>query len=308
VVLLAGGGWSQMGLKGNVRLKEGDRLGLADLALFANIPETATLTGHASVRDSATETSATEITLVQTSGDFTATGGVHSADFSAKSSSVNLAPAPANITANSLTGNEKSGYALYSGHARFWQGANVLEADTILLQRDARVLTAKENVRAVFLQERPGIREGSARPKVPMLWHITAGKLTYWDKQDRAHLENNVILASPEERMRSDRLDLYFARAAGKEGSVAAGTQQISRAVAEGKVVVEQGVRRATAQRGEYTASEGKFVMSGGNPTIFDANSGTTTGSQLTFFLTDDTIVVDSKNGSRTVTKHRIEN
>src|SRR5256885_9938435 len=34
---------------------------------------------------------------------------------------------------------------------------------------------------------------------------------------------------------------------------------------------------------------------------------GTTTGRQLTFFLADDTIIVDSENGSRTLTRHRVE-
>jgi len=48
-------------------------------------------------------------------------------------------------------------------------------------------------------------------------------------------------------------------------------------------------------------------VMSGGTPTIFDGSAGTTTGRQLTFFLASDTIIVDSENGSRTLTKHRVD-
>jgi hypothetical protein len=47
--------------------------------------------------------------------------------------------------------------------------------------------------------------------------------------------------------------------------------------------------------------------MSGGNPAIYDAAEGTTTGRQLTFFLADDTIIVDSETGSRTLTKHRVD-
>ena len=111
-------------------------------------------------------------------------------------------------------------------------------------------------------------------------------------------------------------VDLYFTRA-GKPNSnaangsaaanPAAGAQQISRAVGTGGVVVDQGTRKATADRGEYSATDGKFVMSGGNPAIYDAVEGTTTGRQLTFFLADDTIIVDSENGSRTLTKHRVD-
>jgi lipopolysaccharide export system protein LptA len=70
---------------------------------------------------------------------------------------------------------------------------------------------------------------------------------------------------------------------------------------------VDEGGRKATAERGEYTATTGKFVMTGGNPTLYDGDAGTTTGLQLTFFLADDTIIVDSANGSRTLTKHRVE-
>ena len=86
-----------------------------------------------------------------------------------------------------------------------------------------------------------------------------------------------------------------------------AGPQQIDRGVATGGVIVEEGLRKAVAERGEYTASDGRFVMSGGTPTIFDGSAGTTTGRQLTFFLASDTIIVDSENGSRTLTKHRVD-
>jgi hypothetical protein len=122
-------------------------------------------------------------------------------------------------------------------------------------------------------------------------------------------LERNAAVQSAEQRIRAAALDFYFTRGAtGANGANAsAGAQQISRVVGTGGVIVEQAGRRATAVRGEYTAAEGKFVMSGGNPTLYDGASGTTTGRQLTFFLADDTIIVDSENGSRTLTKHRVE-
>jgi lipopolysaccharide export system protein LptA len=112
-------------------------------------------------------------------------------------------------------------------------------------------------------------------------------------------------------------MDLFFTRGANNPAggltsntngmASVPGAQQISRAVGTGGVIVDQAGRRATAERGEYTASDGKFVMSGGNPTLYDGSAGTTTGRQLTFYLADDTIIVDSENGSRTLTKHRVE-
>jgi LPS export ABC transporter protein LptC len=318
--LVASGGWSQMDLQGNVKLKEGDRSGQADHATFVRATQTAMLTGKALARDATTETRAPRITFVQATGEVRAEGGVRSTDFTAKGSGPQLAPVPANISADTMQGNSKAGRALYAGHARFWQGESVLEADSIELLREARVMNATGNVRAVFPQaagpSSAQILAVQAGPKKARLWHVTAGTLTYLDVESRAHLEKNVVAQSPEQKMRAAAVDLYFTRAE-KPNSNAAnvlptansapGAQQISRAVGTGGVIVEQGSRKATAERGEYSATDGKFIMSGGNPTIFDAAEGTTTGHQLTFFLADDTIIVDSETGSRTLTKHRVD-
>jgi lipopolysaccharide export system protein LptA len=318
--LLASGGWSQMDLQGDVRLKEGDRNGQADHAMFVRATQTALLTGKALVRDATTETKAPRITFVQNSGDIRAEGGVRSTDFAARGNGVQLAAVPANLSSDTMQANSKTGRALYSGHARLWQGDSVMEADSIELLREAKVLNAMGNVRAVFPQvsgQPPSqTAVGPTEPKKAKLWHVSAGTLTYRDTESRAHLEKNVVAQSAGLKMQGPAVDLYFTRSerlnsSGTGGSAAAnaagGSQQISRAVGTGGVTVEQGTRRAAAERGEYTAAEGKFVMSGGTPTIFDASEGTTTGRQLTFFLADDTIIVDSENGSRTLTKHRVE-
>ena len=329
----AAGGWSQMDLQGDVKLKEGDRSGQAEHAVFQRASQTATLTGQAVARDATTETHAPRITFVQTTGDILAEGGVRSTDFSSKSSTVQLAPAPANITADTLQANSKAGRALYTGHARLWQGDSVMEANSIELLRETRVLNAVGNVRAVFPQAAGQAKEPAAGttfdsgarqvntaqivPRKTQLWHATCASLTYQDKEGRAHLQQNVVVQSAEQKMRGPVLDLYFTRArdtapsgstaTNTGGANAGGAQQISRAVGTGGVTVEEGDRKATAERGEYTAANGKFVMSGGSPTLYDGSAGTTTGRQLTFFLADDTIIVDSENGSRTLTKHRVE-
>jgi lipopolysaccharide export system protein LptA len=328
----ADGGWSQMDLQGDVKLKEGDRSGQAEHATFQRASQVATLAGQAIARDATTETHAPHITFAQNTGDIFAEGGVRSTDFSGKSSAVQLAPAPANITSDSLQANSKTGRALYTGHARLWQGDSVLEANSIELLRDTRVLNASGSVRAVFPQapstptDRPTqsandhpldpalkpVNTSQVMPKKPQLWHATCATLRYEDKEGRAHLQQNVVVQSADQKMRGPVLDLYFTRSqasspSGSSPNDGGGVQQISRAVSTGGVIVEEGDRRATAERGEYTAANGKFVMTGGNPTLYDGSAGTTTGLQLTFFLADDTIIVDSENGSRTLTKHRVQ-
>jgi LPS export ABC transporter protein LptC len=324
------GGWSQMDLQGDVKLKEGDRAGEANHATFVRATQTAVLTGKAAARDAMTETHASRITFAQATGDISADGGVRSTDFSSNSSAVQLAPAPANITADALQANSKSGRALYIGHARLWQGDSVVEANSIELLRDTRILNATGNVRAVFPQatSQPAQHSGESAVdsdvrtvnataqvgvKKPQLWHINAGSLSYQDRESHAHLQQNVVVQSTDQKMRGPVLDLYFTRSGdGTTNSSAgpnpvSGPQQISRAVGTSGVTIEQAGRKAVADRGEYTAATGKFVMSGGTPTIYDGSAGATTGRQLTFFLADDTIIVDSETGSRILTKHRVE-
>lgn len=334
VLLDATGQWTQMTLHDNVHLKQEDQSADAHQALFVRADQTAVLTGQAAARDASSETRASKITFHQTSGDMEAEGRVRSTDLGEKKASISLSPVPANITAEHMTGNTKTGRALYTGHARMWQGPSVLEAKSIELLRETRELRANGDVRAVFPQQSSdakgsaagsgaksnvgvssakapapagGAKNGdSAGPKQPANWHITCGKLTYWDAENRAHLEQNVVAQSADERMRGPVLELYFTRAAdAKPGTE--GTAQISRAVGTGGVVVEQGDRRGTAERGVYTADDDKFVLSGGTPTLYDAVEGTTTGRELTFNIADDTIVVDSEAGKRTLTRHRVQ-
>jgi len=307
VTLDPAGGWSQMNLQGDVHLKEGDRTGEAQQAVFAKTAQTAVLTGQAVVRDASSETRAPKITFRQATGDVEAEGGVRSTEFSGQTGTMHLGSVPANITADHLQANSKAGRALYTGHARLWQGPSVLEADSIELLKETRVMNAVGNVRGVFQQAATGPAAagpatGPAAKKSPALWHVSSGTLTYWDAESRAHLEHNVVVQSEDQLMRGPVLDLFFTHGEGP-----AGASQISRAVGTGGVIVEQGGRRGTAERGVYTAEEQKFVLSGGNPTLFDPEQGTTSGRELTFFLADDTIIVDSGNGSRVLTKHRVQ-
>lgn len=294
--LAAGGGWKQIALLGAVKLAEGEKSAQADRAVFLRAAQTATLTGNAAVSDGMRETHAQQIIFLQSTGDVRAEGGVRSTDFSAKGNSSQLSATPANLSADSMRANTKTMRASYTGHARMWQGETVVEANAIELVKDRKEILATGNVRGIFPQT---ARKGIA------LWHVSAGSMTYSDADSRAHLERNAEVRSAEQRIRARAIDLFFVRTAG--GKNGGATQQISRAVATGGVIVEQGNKRGIAERGEYIAAEGKFVLSGGTPTLFDAQNGATTGRELTFFFADDTIIVDSENGSRTVTKHRVE-
>src|SRR5207244_1598874 len=81
------------------------------------------------------------------------------------------------------------------------------------------------------------------------------------------------------QKMRAAVVDLYFTRAekpnsnatsGSTSANPAAGAQQIARAIGTGGGIVEQGSRKAAAERGEYSATDGKFIMSGGTHKKYD--------------------------------------
>jgi lipopolysaccharide export system protein LptA len=135
-------------------------------------------------------------------------------------------------------------------------------------------------------------------------------------------LEGGVTATSDQGSLESRTLDVFLtpantsgtppARPSNPPGASSAqpsggGGQQLSRVLAQGDVVVRQADRRGTGDQAEYTAADQKFVLSGGQPTLTNASNDTTTGRSLTFFVASDTILVDSQEGVRSITKHRVE-
>jgi lipopolysaccharide export system protein LptA len=88
--------------------------------------------------------------------------------------------------------------------------------------------------------------------------------------------------------------------------SGSAGPGQVERIVAEGNIVITQPSRRATGERLEYVAADDKFVLTGGSPSIFDAEHGKITGDSLTFFRRDDRVLVEGRETSPTTTRTRV--
>jgi lipopolysaccharide export system protein LptA len=342
----ANGDWDTLDEKGNVKFQQADRQASAARARVSRESDTIIMEGSPVLSDAVSRTTASNLTINQKSGDIRATGGVVStytpaaqrnAQGSVQSTPMTLGAGAGHISAQTLTGSTTSGHVIYTGHARLWQGDSVLQANQIEVWRDEKKLVATGNVVAVFPQASgPEVKtfaspaahpaaegkvSGSNAPHGPALWEIHAPALTYWSDIGKAHLEGEVTANSQEGSMDSQTLDVFLtpAPAAQPPSTQAAqapaaatttgplGARQLDHALALGGVTVRQGDRQGKAEQAEYTAADGKFVLSGGNPIITDASSDTTTGHSLTFFVANDTILIDSQEGSRTLTRHRVE-
>ena len=327
------GDWDTLEETGDVRFQQADRKASAAKARIDRSTDMITMEGAPIVSDAMSRSTVGSVKINQKTGDIQAGGGVVSTYLATgKSDAVNLGSGPAHITADSLTGSTTSGHVIYKGHARLWQGDSVMDADQVEIWRDEKKMQAQGHVVAEFRQASNGpgfptvgpptkssaAKQAAAHPPQSSLWVIHAPLLTYWNNEGKAHLEGGVVASSQDGSLESQTLDVFLSPTATPLGIRGAnlplsatsnppGNRQLSRALALGKVKVNQAERRGMADQAEYTAAEGKFVLSGGNPTLVDASGDTTTGRSLTFFVASDTILVDSDSGSRTLSKHRVE-
>jgi lipopolysaccharide export system protein LptA len=327
----AHGQWETLDESGDVRFQQADRQATAARASIVRATDIITLDGSPVVSDAMGRTTASHVVMNQKSGELHATGSVVSTYVpTAQGDVVGLGSGAAHISADTLSGSVNSGRVTYAGHARLWQGDSVLDSDEIELWRDEKKLQATGHVLAVFSQLTGQFVPGSGKPTAsgsksaaqPTLWNVRAPVLTYWNDQGRAHLDGGVMASSDQGSLESKTLDVFLESAgpqpatdgepppSPKSSAASSGApagRQLSRVLAQGGVVVRQGDRRGMAEQAEYTAATGKFVLSGGRPTLVNAASDTTTGHSLTFFVANDTILIDSQEGSRTLTKHRVE-
>jgi lipopolysaccharide export system protein LptA len=318
----------------------------ASMARYTPGDQMLVLTGNPRVTNGGMETTAKMIRIDRASGDALAEGDVKStySDLKEEPNGALLASSsPIHVTARTMTAHHTAGIALYSGNARLWQDANIIEAPSIQFDRDRRFVTAQgstsQPVQTILIQTekgqpgkaaseknesknggasaKPGGKEpanenplGGASPIT-----ITALKLTYADAERRVHYEGGVTAKGAEFTAAAKSADAYLRphSQTSKNQSLAgvsAGQGQLDHMVAEGDVVVRQPARRAEGQRLVYTAADDKFVLTGGGPaelpSIFDAEHGKITGVSLTFFRTDDRVLVEGEASTPVVTQTRV--
>lgn len=293
----ASGDWETVEEDGGVKFQQAGRTGQSEQAHISRAANQITLTGSASVADSTSRSSAAQIEINQKTGEVHAAGNVITTYFG---NPKNPGAAGGNISADQMNGSSATDHAVFSGHARFWRGSDVIQADTIEFWRSQQRAEARGNVVGAFPEPPPNAAKTKSKVTAPTVWQVRAPKADYLGGAGRVELTGGVAAQSSQGSISSQSLTLFLSTAANQQ-------QKLERAVAEGGVRIEQNGRIGTAERGEYVARDGKFVLSGGKPALFDGSGNTTTGRELTFFLASDTILVDSQKGPRTITKHRVE-
>jgi lipopolysaccharide export system protein LptA len=304
----------------------------ADKAFYTPVDRILVLTGSPRVSEGAMVTTARTIRINRVTDDAFADGNVKStySELTEQPNGALLASAsPIHVTAATMTAHNSPAVALYQGNARLWQDANIVEGPSIQFDRDRRFLvaqgTAAQPVSTVLVQEKliqpdtgqadtvqaeAGSKEkakaeekrGETGPVA-----ITSARLTYADSERRAHYEGGVTARGTGFTTSASIMDAYLlSRSQTSSNQPLAGPGQLDHIVAKGNVVVQQPSRQALGQILVYTAADDRFVLTGGPPSIFDAERGKITGVSLTFFRGDDRVLVEGKASTPVVTQTRV--
>ena len=280
-------------------------------------------------------TTAQTIRMNRATGDAIAEGNVKStySDLKAQPDGAMLASSdPIHVTSRSMTASRSTAIAVYTGDARLWQDANIVEAPTLQFDREHRTIFAQgfaqgvgqgeisagTGLRPVRAGQSPAPTQALAQPVSTVLVQvdkngtvtpvrITSARLNYTDAERRIFLDGGVTAKASDATMTGQQMTVFLLpRSQSKAGANPAMPGQVDRIIAEDQVVITQPTRHATGERLVYTSADDKFVLTGGPPSIFDAERGKTTGDSLTFYKHDDRVLVEGRETSPAVTRTQV--
>jgi lipopolysaccharide export system protein LptA len=331
VVFFPEGGVRSITQTGGFVYVDGTQKAWAQRGEYTTADQLAVLTGSPRVVDGGMTTTAQTIRMNRATGDAIAEDNVKStySDLKAQPDGGMLASSdPIHVTSRSMTANRSTAIAVYTGDARLWQDANVVEAPTLQFDRDHRTIFAQglglgevsvgTGLRPVRAGQSPAPTQAPLQPVSTVLvqvdkngtvtpLRITSARLNYADVERRIFLDGGVTTKASDATMTGQRMTVFLLpRSQSKAGANPAMPGQVDRIIAEDQVVITQPTRHATGERLVYTSADDKFVLTGGPPSIFDAERGKTTGDSLTFYKHDDRVLVEGRETSPAVTRTQV--
>ena len=249
-----GSGIDSIVQQGNMAYVDGDRKAWGDRAIYTPADQMLVLTGSPRVVDGGMTTTSRSMRLNRATGDAFAEGDVKStySDLKAQPNGALLASSdPIHVTARTMTAHSSPAVALYTGDARLWQDANVIQAPSIQFDRNQRSVVAQgtppQPVSTVLVQTE---KSGKVTPV-----KITSDRLTYTDSERKAHFEE-AVQAKGSGTHDHRQGDGCFPAASRSSHSIESGLTEQERSITllpSDQVVITQPGRRATGDQLVYT-------------------------------------------------------
>lgn len=210
---------------------------------------------------------------------------------------------PVHIIASQALLLHDSQKAIFTGHARLWQGGDTVEAPVIEISQVMQTLLAysdgpcEQCVHSVFAGQAtqsksprpagaggiPVSRNGASNQRTtamapalfdsnsPQIFRVLSQRLLYSDAERKATFTDHVEVLHADDQLFADRAEIFLsqgpATATGEKNLSSASNKtsqtSVQRIVATGDVHLVQPGRRAVGNRLVYTAADGNFVLTG---------------------------------------------
>jgi LPS export ABC transporter protein LptC len=202
--------------------------------------------------------------------------------------------APTIVTAKVMRYWTEQSKARYEGAVQMLSEQGQLQARTLEILSSGRELTADGQVKHLIIRRPdpstagPPAKSGGSKAKdgtadkAPIL--IRSNQLRYDKSENMIHYSGEVILDSGDIQMWSDTLDAML-DAEGK---------QIEWARAIGHLRIQQQGRLVKGNQADYLFAPGKFVVLGDPAEIKDPVRGKSAARRLTFYTSDDRIILEN--------------
>jgi lipopolysaccharide export system protein LptA len=117
---------------------------------------------------------------------------------------------------------------------------------------------------------------------------VKAPHLVYTEENRLAHYTGGAVMTRPALQVKASDLQAFL--------SASGSDSRLDKAYAEGGVEIVQTAfdrtRTGTGAHAEYYAAEQRIVLRGKDASLVDTKSGTTRGSELTYWVNDDRLLV----------------
>ena len=180
------------------------------------------------------------------------------------------------ITAERMDANPEAGWINYYSRSRIVQGASTITGKLVRYSLSDQRLLVEDEVKSTFVEED---EFGGQR------YRIAANHLVYEPAEFRARYEGKVRVETRDLFIEAPFVEFLFA---------AADSYRLQKMIAWGGVRIRGEDRNAEGERAIHFPYERKVVLTGDPARIVESAAGQATGSQLTFFVGDKRILVES--------------
>ena len=178
------------------------------------------------------------------------------------------------VVAGRMEMDSETGWVNYFENPRIVQGSNTISGKVVQYDSGRGRLVVQEDVVGVF------VGEGTDRQET---YRVGSQKLTYDPQERRVRWEGEV-------RIQGAAIDIS---APTIEGILSQAGNEFERFVALGKVRIVETKRSARGEEASYYPSQRKVVLRGEKAEILEQGKGKASGRQLTFYLDDETLLIE---------------